>query len=260
MTEQENSPAAPRSVAARELANRTQASLVRAGRWLSLAWPQAVVAGLFLACAVSAVALGRWPPPTPGSTMANAVAALLLQVGAAFVGATTIAFTLVMFAMQVNVERMPYGLFRRFSGDLPLMGAFGLTFVLSMGVAALSLVGDPSATPWLLFGLFWTTVSILGLFLFAYRRALRLISPAEQLQFVVRAAQRDLQKWDRRAARITRRQAESVDGNGGADLDRVAFFLANRHWTDVPRKAVEHAIATHADMLRPVTMTCAWWP
>lgn len=175
--------------------------------------------------------------------MANAVAALLLQVGAAFVGATTIAFTLVMFAMQVNVERMPYGLFRRFSGDLPLMGAFGLTFVLSMGVAALSLVGDPSATPWLLFGLFWTTVSILGLFLFAYRRALRLISPAEQLQFVVRAAQRDLQKWDRRAARIARRQAESGGGDGGADPGRVAFFLANRHWTDVPRKSVEHAIA-----------------
>jgi hypothetical protein len=208
------------------------------------AWPQAVVIGLVLVCALSAVVLGRWPPPTPGGTVANAVGALLLQVGAAFLGATTIAFTLVMFAMQVNVERMPYGLFRRFSGDLPLIAAFGLTFVLSLGVAALSIIDEAPAVPWLLFGLFWATVSILGLFLFAYRRALRLISPAEQLGFVVRDAQCDLQKWDRHADRLaSRRQSDPIEGDGTHDPARVAFFLANRHWTDLPRKSVEHAVA-----------------
>ena len=38
---------------------------------------------------------------------------LLLATGSALIGAAAIATSLVLFAMQVNVERMPHGLFRR---------------------------------------------------------------------------------------------------------------------------------------------------
>jgi len=36
---------------------------------------------------------------------------LFLTIGGALIGATAIAFSLIMFAMQVNIERMPFGLF-----------------------------------------------------------------------------------------------------------------------------------------------------
>ncbi|MFN7370412.1 MAG: hypothetical protein ACK5SG_09325, partial [Burkholderiales bacterium] len=38
---------------------------------------------------------------------------LILNVGSALVGAAAIVTSLVLFAMQVNIERMPHGLFRR---------------------------------------------------------------------------------------------------------------------------------------------------
>lgn len=179
-----------------------------------------------------------------GDTAVEPVADLLLQTGAALIGATTLAFTLVMFTMQVNVERMPYGLFRRFSADPPLIGAFGLTFLLSISIAGASIIRSAHLVPWLLLGLVWTTAAILGLILFAYRRALRLISPAEQLGLVVRGAQRSLAWWDRRAARTARRRSSrAAPSDGNRDHARIAFLLANPEWTAASRKAVEHAVA-----------------
>jgi hypothetical protein len=233
---------------ARSLANRAEAFGYRirlaAVRW----WPAIVASLLAVTFAAGAIAMALFDSAIGrllGSQSAiEPVADLLLQMGAALIGATTIAFTLVMFAMQVNVERMPYGLFRRFGADPPLMSTFGLTFLLSISVAVASLVRSAQLVPWLLFGLAGTTVAILGLFLFAYRRALKLINPAEQLGFVVRGAQRDLAWWDRRAALAARRlPLKGPPPDGDRDHARIAFFLANPRWTETARKAVEHAVA-----------------
>jgi len=49
---------------------------------------------------------------------------LILNAGTALIGAAAIVTSLVLFAMQVNIERMPHGLFRRLSADRKLLGAF----------------------------------------------------------------------------------------------------------------------------------------
>ena len=46
---------------------------------------------------------------------------VLVALGGALVGATVITFSFVMFALQVNVERMPHGLFQRLSADRKLL-------------------------------------------------------------------------------------------------------------------------------------------
>jgi hypothetical protein len=61
---------------------------------------------------------------------------LLQALGGALLGAAAIVSSLVLFAMQVNVERMPYGLFRELGSDRKLLSAFAVTFVLALGVAA----------------------------------------------------------------------------------------------------------------------------
>jgi hypothetical protein len=229
-------------------ANRGQALLYRLRVGAARRWPE-IIAVIFIAAFMASLApMVLFATPVAralgGDNAVEPVADLLLQMGAALIGATTIAFTLVMFAMQVNVERMPYGLFRRFSADPQLMGAFGLTFLLSISIAAASVVRSAPLVPWLLFGLAWATLTILGLFLVAYRRALKLISPAEQLGFVVRSAQRDLAWWDRRAALAARRHSlKDAPPDSDRDHSRIAFFLANRGWTKVASKAVEHAVA-----------------
>ena len=65
---------------------------------------------------------------------------LLLNVGSALIGAAAIAFSLVMFAMQVNVERMLHGLFQKLSSDRKILAAFLGSFLLAIFVACMSLV------------------------------------------------------------------------------------------------------------------------
>ena len=142
---------------------------------------------------------GRLGPYFAAEARLDALRALFLTLGGALVGAAAIVTSLVLFAMQVNVERMPHGLFRRLSGDRRLLGAFALTFVLAVAVAAVSLVPDANHIGVANFAAGWGTILILILFLYGYQRALLLISPVRQLGLVVADARKELRAWPRRA-------------------------------------------------------------
>ncbi len=178
---------------------------------------------------------------------------LLVALGGALVGATAIGFSVVMFAVQMNFARMPHGLFRGLSTDARLLGAFASTFVLAIAVASLSLIPDAS---WVGAGLVaagWAMVLILLLFLFAYRRALSLINPLQQLRFVFDRARRDIRAWARSAQRAgplleRKKSQEETDEaprllRSTHDLSRAAYFRANPHWTATSRQAVAHAVS-----------------
>lgn len=176
---------------------------------------------------------------------------LFVTLGGSLVGAAAIAFSLVMFAMQVNVARMPHGLFRKFSSDPRLLGAFATTFLLAIAVATLSLIQDRSRLAVAMLIAVWGTVLILILFLYAYRRALSLVSPTQQLALVVADAHRDLRAWVRRSQRATPLLERSDQQNAEResplrsthDLPRVTYFQLNPHWTAVAQKAILHSIS-----------------
>ena len=107
---------------------------------------------------------------------------LLVGTGTALIGGTAIAASLVLFAMQVNVERLPFGLFRRLSSDLKLLLAFAGSFGLAIGVASFSLISSPTNAAFVVGAAILFTLLILRSFLYAYRRSLALISPEYQLE------------------------------------------------------------------------------
>jgi hypothetical protein len=98
-----------------------------------------------------------------------------VTVGGAMIGATAIASSFVLFATQVNVERLPYGLFYRFSLDLKLLFAFALSFVAAIGGTALSLISKPDYASLLIVSELAAVVIVLRLLLLAYRRSLHLV-------------------------------------------------------------------------------------
>ena len=175
---------------------------------------------------------------------------LLLATGSALIGAAAIVTSLVLFAMQVNVERMPHGLFRRLSEDRKLLGAFALSFLFAIGVATLSTVAEPPRLAPVLLSAAWAIVFILGLFLFAYRRALRLINPLEQLQILLDDTRTDFRRWSRMAVRV-RPLLESAEEAPGpslrglpeADAARTVFFQTNADWADGAKRNVLHAMS-----------------
>ena len=175
---------------------------------------------------------------------------LILNVGSALIGAAAIVTSLVLFAMQVNIERMPHGLFRSLSTDRKLLGAFTATFLLAIGLATLSAIvyRDTLALAALTFA--WATMLILGLFIYAYRRALVLINPLRQLRILSDDTCSGIRRWARRAQRavplITAEghpEGSALLSNSQYDLARTTYFKINHHWTDGAHRGVRHAVS-----------------
>lgn len=180
----------------------------------------------------------------------DSIRALFLSLGGALIGATAIAFSLIMFAMQVNVERLPYGLFRKFSSDVKLLGAFTSTFSLALLVTGLSLIPDKTLVTGATLAAIWCSFLIILMFVLAYRRALTLISPTMQLGLVVADTKRNFKSWDKaikRTAPLLR--SNSNDGNedeeirGRYDMDRVTYFQLHPDWASSAEQAISYCIA-----------------
>lgn len=176
---------------------------------------------------------------------------LFVTVGGALLGATAIVSSLVLFSMQVNVERMPHGLFRRLSGDRRLLGAFAGAYVLAVFLAGLSMLPDIQWAGTATFAAGWAVILILLLFLYSYRRALGLINPMRQLHIVIDSAQREFHVWvrlARRSAPLFGSETASAGGGRGSlgsthDIPRLRFFRNNHHWTDGAKRAVRYAVS-----------------
>lgn len=176
--------------------------------------------------------------------------AVILNVGSALIGAAAIVTSLVLFAMQVNIERMPHGLFRRLSEDWKLLGAFALAFLLAIGVASLSTFVDQGRLAQVVLVAAWAVTLILASFMYAYRRALILVNPKQQLAILVKDTQRDLNAWDRRARRakplLDRDDVEDAakpPAGSTHDYSRAAFFRVNDRWADGSKRSVRHAMS-----------------
>ena len=164
---------------------------------------------------------------------------LILNVGGALIGAAAIVTSLVLFAMQVNIERMPHGLFRRLSADSKLLGAFALAFLLAIGIATLSTIVSSDWLAYVVLTALWSLVFILISFMYAYRRALFLINPLRQLEILLYTTRNELRVWARRAqrARPLLEQEESAEGatptpSGSThDLACMEFFKISNNGT-----------------------------
>jgi hypothetical protein len=182
-----------------------------------------------------------WLTPWLNDKFMTGLQTITVTVGGAMIGATAIASSFVLFATQVNVERLPYGLFYRFSLDLKLLFAFALSFVAAIGGTALSLISKPDYASLLIVSELAAVVIVLRLLLLAYRRSLHLVNPLQQLTMIARQADRDLRRTDRRI-RWTSPPSPKLE-DGAVDTARRAIFDANPHWDRLLRDTIDHAVA-----------------
>ncbi|MEB1846793.1 hypothetical protein VDR43_09195 [Xanthomonas campestris pv. campestris] len=175
---------------------------------------------------------------------------LILNAGSALIGAAAIVTSLVLFAMQVNIERMPHGLFRRLSADRKLLGAFASAFLLAIGIATLSTFVEQARLALVVLAASWAVAFILISFMYAYRRALVLINPLQQLGILIQDTRKELRTWARRAQRamplLEREEsasAASSPSDSTHDMARTAFFQINNRWTDGTKRAIRHAMS-----------------
>lgn len=170
---------------------------------------------------------------------------LFVSIGGALVGASAIAFSFVMFVMQVNVERLPHGLFRIFNTDGQIVGAFVGTIFCSITVASFSLIPDASWVANSLYNSFWAIFLIFVLFLHAYKRTLKLINPTKQLGMMNEMTRKVFDEWVKRnqRARSFFESQDDENNDDGIDYERAAYFQLNTHWINEGVTACNYALA-----------------
>ena len=180
----------------------------------------------------------------------QALRSVILNVGSALIGASAIVSSLVLFAMQVNIERMPFALFRSLSADFRLVGAFAAAFVLALGVAGMSTLVERSNLGPVVLAVTWAVFWILYLFRFAYMRALDLISPVRQMAALLQDVRRDLRMWGRLAGRLAplfeqakSSKSESLSTDSTHDLPRTRYFQNNSRWADRAKQGIQDAMS-----------------
>ena len=175
-----------------------------------------------------------------------------LQLGSALLGATAIVASLVLFAMQVNVERLPHGLFRRLSADKRLLASFTFAFMASILIACLPLITPVEWSALAIFAAVLLTALVLRLFLYAYRRALTLINPIEQLRIVIGDVSAALERWGKQASWFSTAlppQENEAPPNphidSTLDTGRAAFMLQNNWGIRVTKQGLDHCISVN---------------
>lgn len=175
---------------------------------------------------------------------------LMAGTSSALIGATAITFSLILFAMQVNIERMPHGLFRKLSSDWVLLSTFIGSFIAALTVGIASLAPLPSRAAMVIWISAWCIITILSLFTLAYRRALKLISPTMQLDIMLQQTSTELRRWETRCNRARpiieeARKKANIEIKNNKDFDDVKFeyLNINPHWDHGARKAVQYAIS-----------------
>ena len=169
-----------------------------------------------------------------------------ITTGAALIGTTVLVFTLVMFAMQVNVEKMPHGLFHKLSNDKKIVLCFFGTFFLAILISGLSLVQLENCniliTSILIYLLSITTIIIL--FIYTYKRALLLINPLQQLNIILSDVNKEILFWMKIYNRLSKNQKEVLnDLNESLNINKLNFFKSNQNWSLKLKQSIKYAIS-----------------
>ncbi len=173
------------------------------------------------------------------------LSALLLAIGTAIIGATVIAFAFIMFAMQINVERLPYGLFHRFSADMKLLLTFVITFILAITMACLSLLVTKSYAVNAMLIAIWCVIFVIMFLILAYKRALDLINPDFQLVTLIKDTKKRLNVWKKAADRSSTllSNIQSYETSSDHDIGRVEYFQRFPDWNNVAQKALQYSFS-----------------
>jgi hypothetical protein len=178
---------------------------------------------------------------------------VIIAIGAALISGTIVIFSFLVFVMQINIERMPYGLFHKFSSDKKLLSSFFLAFVFAILITCTALNKNSSFVSLQLWLVCWLIFFIQFLLLKGYKRAITLVNPKEQMDLLIEDAKREAQLWERRANRWTRhmqtltpqQQPPSQDVLSSThEMQRVVFLKKiNQNWAAELERKINHAIS-----------------
>jgi len=161
-------------------------------------------------------------------TTYKALTSLTLSLGIGFIGVIAMIFALIIFSLQVNIERLPYDLFYNLSNDKKLITYFGITFFLAIFIAGSSLI-EQSHAIFIFIILLSSLFIILYLLYHTFFYALKLINPDEQLNNLIYKVELDLNWWEKRF-KYAKPLLNNTLSNNSIEFDRKRFIELNPNY------------------------------
>ncbi|CAH6907736.1 conserved membrane hypothetical protein [Vibrio chagasii] len=183
------------------------------------------------------------------------VSSLLLTIGGALIGFTAIVFTMLLFSLQTNIQRLRYLDFHKFSTDKNIFIQLLSCFLIAITIAGSSLVKNQNIQGQTLVIAVWLILLFIVLLYQSYKRALILVSPIEQINLILSYSSKQHNKWDKAIQRalVVNRFSESAPLQEQTDIDslRYAYVSAYPEQKQVPNNAVDSLCVmakTYADL------------
>lgn len=179
----------------------------------------------------------------------NNLKTILITLGAALIGAAFISFPLIMFSMQINIDRMPHGLFFKLGKDNFVIFLFLIALSSAVIVCFSSSLLYKPYNPSVAISLtFWAVLIIITCILQAYERTLFLVNPARQLDILLKGVRKDLKLWCRRSeiARPLLNTSNSNISNAVSDsydIEKFSYMKINPFGEQSSRSGIDHALS-----------------
>lgn len=165
---------------------------------------------------------------------------IYLTLGGSLIGASAITFSINMFAIQNNFERMPFSMFKRISADKFQIFQYLVSFFMSICILSISIFDQLAFAPFLLgVALVGTSLVLSSLYL-AYQRAIWLINPTNQLNNMLMKARKRTQKITKLANRVA---PDFKDEQNNSDKNRLSFLTSNNWVLNYLFKDVDNSIS-----------------
>lgn len=166
---------------------------------------------------------------------------ILVGIGGSLIGATSIAFTFLIFSLQNNLDKLPHGLFRKAGVDSKLIFYYLVSVILAISICFISLFPDYRYVMIMLSMLFLSVSTILIMFILAYKRTLLIVNPVFHIGSILTGVVKNHRMWEKAFSR-SKALIEINEVPSTHNYQKIKYMSLFPNWSKPTIDGIKHSI------------------
>lgn len=166
---------------------------------------------------------------------------ILLGIGGSLIGATSIAFTFLIFSLQNNLDKLPHGLFRKAGVDSRLIFYYLTSVMLAISICFISLFPDYRYVMVMISMLFLSVGTILIMFILAFKRTLLIVNPVFHIGSILKGVVKNHKMWET-AFKRSEALIEINETSSTHNYKKIQYLTLFPNWSKPTIDGIKHSI------------------
>ena len=166
---------------------------------------------------------------------------ILLGIGGSLIGATSIAFTFLIFSLQNNLDKLPHGLFRKAGVDSRLVFYYLTSVMLAISICFISLFPDYRYVMVMISMLFLSVGTILIMFILAFKRTLLIVNPVFHIGSAFKSVVKNHKMWET-AFKRSEALIEINEVSSTHNYKKIQYLTLFPNWSKPTIDGIKHSI------------------